>query len=302
MQEFRNSNYEAWIDINKTLIEGELGKIIEDLMPGNSVIEQGIKYSVFNGGKRVRSILCIEIFKACKIFNKKLDKVLPVACAIELTHVNSLIQDDLPCMDNASLRRGKPTTHKKFGEANAILISDALGGLAFDAIFANRKISSSDKMKCYESLSETIGVEGLVGGQALDLMNENAEIDIETLQNIYMMKTGILFVAAGELACIVAKASRKKTDAIRKYTENIGLAFQIIDDILDVKSNEDILGKNIGLDKMKNKTTFPSLIGVEKSIELVNQLTETAIESLKIFGNKAEFLIEFAHRLASRDY
>lgn len=300
MEEVRKSNYDSWIDINRTFIEGELGKIIDDLMPGSSVIEQGVKYSVLNGGKRVRPILCIEIFKACKIFNKKLDKVLPVACAIELTHVNSLIQDDLPCMDNASLRRGKPTTHKKFGESNAILISDALGGLAFDAIFANRKMSSFAKMKCYEALSDAIGIEGLVGGQALDLMNEDTEIDIKTLQKIYRMKTGILFIAAGELACIVAKASKKKTEAIRKYTENIGLAFQIVDDILDINSNEDVLGKDIGGDVMKNKTTFPSLIGIEKSIELVNYLTETAIEALKIFGSKADFLIEFAQRLASR--
>lgn len=283
-----------------SLIENELKKRVYKVSDGQDYITQAMSYSLENGGKRIRPILTLEF---CKLCGGNTEDAMNFACAVEMIHTYSLIHDDLPCMDNDDFRRGKPSCHKVYGEEYALLAGDGLLTLAFEtALLDGNRITAENKIKAVRTLADLVGVNGMVGGQVLDLQAENSTPDFEKIKTIDRLKTGALIKSAVLLGCYAANVnSDEKLKAAEKYAECIGFAFQIVDDILDVTSDTQTLGKPVGSDIKNEKTTYVSLLGIEKSKEIVNQLTKEALESLKIFDSeKTEFLRNFAVSLADR--
>ena len=286
--EIKNKLDEYANTINKDIV-----RYLPQASDGQQSVVNAVEYSLTNGGKRIRPILTIEF---CKMCGGDVQKVLPLAYAVEFVHTYSLIHDDLPCMDDDDLRRGKPTCHKMYGESTALLAGDALLTHAFDLI-CNSDIEDSQKVKAVSLLSQNSGVSGMIGGQVLDLLNENASPNLTTLLSIDKLKTGALISAACILGCIAANASDSQIAAASTFAYYLGIAFQIKDDILDVTGNEKTFGKPIGSDADNGKTTYVSLVGVEQAQENVNKFTKKAIEQLDCFENNgfiknlAEFLI-----------
>ena len=259
-----------------------------------------MRYSLFAGGKRIRPILALASYEACGGNPKD---IVPYATALELIHTYSLIHDDLPSMDNDDLRRGKPTNHKVFGEAMAILAGDALLTEAFLMLSNNPHSSSlklSDLIKIIREVSLASGVHGMVGGQALDIFSENIEPDKDTLNFIHLHKTAALITASVRMGAILANIKEKKLKALTEYGTGIGLAFQIIDDILDIEGNAEELGKTAGSDIKMKKMTYPALCGTEKSRQKAKDLISDAIDSLKIFSSEADQLRKIARYLLKR--
>lgn len=264
------------------------------------VLHEAMRYSLFAGGKRIRPILALASYEACGGNPKD---IVPYATALELIHTYSLIHDDLPSMDNDDLRRGKPTNHKVFGEAMAILAGDALLTEAF-LILSNNLHSSSLKpsnlIKIIREVSLASGVHGMVGGQALDIFSESIEPDKDTLNFIHLHKTAALITASVRMGAILANIKEKKLKALTEYGTGIGLAFQIIDDILDIEGNAEELGKTAGSDIKMKKMTYPALCGTEKSRQKAKDLIADAIDSLKIFSSEADQLRKIARYLLKR--
>ncbi len=264
------------------------------------VLHEAMRYSLFAGGKRIRPILALASYEACGGNPKD---IVPYATALELIHTYSLIHDDLPSMDNDDLRRGKPTNHKVFGEAMAILAGDALLTEAFLMLSNNPHSSSlklSDLIKIIREVSLASGVHGMVGGQALDIFSENIEPDKDTLNFIHLHKTAALITASVRMGAILANIKEKKLKALTEYGTGIGLAFQIIDDILDIEGNAEELGKTAGSDIKMKKMTYPALCGTEKSRQKAKDLISDAIDSLKIFSSEADQLRKIARYLLKR--
>ena len=264
------------------------------------VLHEAMRYSLFAGGKRIRPILALASYEACGGNPKD---IVPYATALELIHTYSLIHDDLPSMDNDDLRRGKPTNHKVFGEAMAILAGDALLTEAFLMLSNNLHSSSlkpSDLIKIIREVSLSSGVHGMVGGQALDIFSENIEPDKDTLNFIHLHKTAALITASVRMGAILANIKEKKLKALTEYGTGIGLAFQIIDDILDIEGNAEELGKTAGSDMKMKKMTYPALCGTEKSRQKAKDLLSDAIDSLKIFSSEADQLRKIARYLLKR--
>ncbi len=285
---------------NISLIE----KSLYDYLPSSDckekVLAQSMKYSLEAGGKRVRPSLVIEFAKLCRADEKK---ALPFACAVEMVHTYSLIHDDLPCMDDDDLRRGKPSNHKVYGEDIALLAGDALLTLAFEIMSSDETAALIGDKACRRGvnvLANYAGAGGMVGGQVIDLISENQSAPVEVLREMDYKKTACLIKASCELGCICANANESLISAASRYGECIGLAFQIVDDILDVTSSDEELGKPVGSDRQNSKSTYVSLLGVEKCRELVNELTNQAVNSLETFGEGAQELKELALRLAHR--
>lgn len=276
----------------KTLINQKLNELFEKGDFEFSELLDAMKYSLNAGGKRIRGVLVLEFSRLC---GGDITDSLPIACAIEMIHTYSLIHDDLPCMDDDDLRRGQPSCHVKFGEATALLAGDALLTMAFNVI-ANSNLSDKQKVLASKELSYSAGAFGMVGGQVMDLKYEGEKIGVDTINKIHALKTSALIKAACRLGCICAD----KTDFFSvadNYAENVGLAFQIVDDILDITSTEEVLGKPINSDSENQKYTYATIYGVKKCREIVAQLTEKAISSL---DDDALFLKEFAVSLKSR--
>ena len=264
------------------------------------VLHEAMRYSLFAGGKRIRPILALASYEACGGNPKD---IVPYATALELIHTYSLIHDDLPSMDNDDLRRGKPTNHKVFGEAMAILAGDALLTEAFLMLSNNPHSSSlkpSNLIKIIREVSLSSGVHGMVGGQALDIFSENIEPDKDTLNFIHLHKTAALITASVRMGAILANIKEKKLKALTEYGTGIGLAFQIIDDILDIEGNAEELGKTAGSDIKMKKMTYPALCGTEKSRQKAKDLLSDAIDSLKIFSSEADQLRKIARYLLKR--
>ena len=264
------------------------------------VLHEAMRYSLFAGGKRIRPILALASYEACGGNPKD---IVPYATALELIHTYSLIHDDLPSMDNDDLRRGKPTNHKVFGEAMAILAGDALLTEAFLMLSNNLHSSSlkpSNLIKIIREVSLSSGVHGMVGGQALDIFSENIEPDKDTLNFIHLHKTAALITASVRMGAILANIKEKKLKALTEYGTGIGLAFQIIDDILDIEGNAEELGKTAGSDMKMKKMTYPALCGTEKSRQKAKDLLSDAIDSLKIFSSEADQLRKIARYLLKR--
>ena len=261
---------------------------------------KSMHYSLTAGGKRVRPMLVLEFAKLC---GGSEESALPFACAVEMIHTYSLIHDDLPCMDNDDMRRGKPTNHKVFGEAQAVLGGDALLTLAFETILSREAVMYNSAEKCVEAgrvLAVCAGAEGMIGGQIIDIESEELDAGIDRLREMDDRKTGALIRAACLLGCISAGADDRLKAAARDYANNIGLAFQIVDDILDVTSDNETLGKPVGSDEQNKKSTYVSCLGIEKCRELVGTLTDKAIESLSVFDGDTSALIQLAEKLRDR--
>ena len=258
-------------------------------------VAEAMKYSLANGGKRLRPVFCLE-FAACCGLEKS--KALDFACAVEYIHTYSLIHDDLPCMDDDDFRRGKPSCHKKFGEATALLAGDALLTHAFELI-ANADLPAEKRIKAVSVLSAKSGVCGMIGGQVIDLKYESECPDLPQILSVHKLKTGALISAACLLGCIAAGASAKQTEAAEKFAYNLGIAFQIKDDILDVIGDSEELGKPIGSDAENNKTTYVSLKGVEEAQSDVEKYTAKALSSLSEFDH-SEFIEILASGLINR--
>lgn len=261
-------------------------------------IYEAMKYSLLAGGKRIRPILAMGV---CEMLGGNADDVLPFACAIECIHTYSLIHDDLPCMDNDDLRRGRPTCHKAFDEATALLAGDALLNRAFE-IMANAAAEPNIIVDIIKTVSALSGDGGMIGGQVVDLDCEGKKIDYDKLLYIHKHKTGDLIKAAALVGAICMKATQTEKDQIAAYAENLGLAFQIKDDILDNIGDEKLLGKPTGSDEENEKSTFVSLMGIEKAEEELLRTTTAAKAALNIFGDKNRFLISLADYLLERNY
>lgn len=263
---------------------------------GLSVMLDAMAYSLGNGGKRIRPMLALEF---CRVCGGDYKAAMPLAIGLEMVHTYSLIHDDLPCMDNDDMRRGKPSSHKVFGEANALLAGDALLTLAFETVLS-ADISADKKANAALELAKAAGVSGMIGGQVMDLANEEKAASLDEIKTTERLKTGALIKAAAAMGCIAAGATHEQINAAQTYCENIGLAFQIVDDILDVTSDEETLGKPIGSDSENGKSTFVSLLGLEDSAQYARELTARAKAALDIFGGEGEFLSELADRLSER--
>lgn len=263
-----------------------------------SSIADAMDYSLEAGGKRIRPVLVLAF---CHMCGGDYKKAAAPAAAIEMIHTFSLIHDDLPCMDDDDFRRGKPSCHKQFGEACAVLSGDALAIRAFQ-IIAESDLKDKVKVKLIKEIACSSGVEGMIGGQIIDMENEQrSEISEENLRIMYALKTGMLIKTSCVMGCIAADATDEQIKNAQEYANCLGLAFQIIDDILDVTGDEEILGKPIGSDAEENKTTFVTLYGIDRAKEEAAKLTEKAMEILNKFDNN-EFLKELTKYLLNRNY
>jgi geranylgeranyl diphosphate synthase, type II len=266
-----------------------------------SILFEAMTYSLFAGGKRIRPILALASYEACGGDPKN---ILPQASALELVHTYSLIHDDLPAMDNDDLRRGKPTSHKVFGEAIAILAGDALLTEAFSMMTsmrnANFKLQNSSVLEVIREVSIASGCYGMVGGQAQDILSENSKPDGETLEFIHLHKTAALIKASVKMGPILAGGKRSILEALTIYGGHIGLAFQVVDDVLDVEGTTEELGKTAGSDLKKKKLTYPAIYGTEKARQKAGDLVRMAIDSLKPFLSEADPLREIALYLLKR--
>jgi geranylgeranyl diphosphate synthase type II len=271
------------------------------LMPGENTrpltIHQAMRYSVQAGGKRVRPILCLE---SARIFSADVNPVLPVACALEFIHTYSLIHDDLPALDNDDLRRGKPTCHKKFNEATAILAGDALLTLAFETL-ANAPIEPARRVAILSHVAASAGtVKGMVGGQVADIEAEGRTIAPAELEYIHRSKTAALIRASVVAGAIGGGADDQDVERLKSFGETIGWAFQVVDDILDVEESSASLGKTAGKDVAQKKATYPSIYGLEKSRQFAKELEDRAMAEIEPYGERASRLRELAEMIVHR--
>lgn len=284
-----------------SMIENSLHLCLPEEGQGQELLFQAMAYSLENGGKRIRPILTLAFCEAC---GEDPRAALPFACAVEMIHTYSLIHDDLPCMDNDAMRRGKPACHIQFGEANALLTGDALLTLAFETMLDQQTgypVDAQRIVKASAVLARAAGGQGMIGGQVIDLSSEGARIPLDTLKVMDSLKTGALIDAAARMGCVIAGAEDAVCKAASLYSSCIGLAFQIVDDILDVTGSSEVLGKPAGSDRENEKSTYVSLLGLDASRRLVTELTATARETLSVFGDGATFLLELTERLATRE-
>src|SRR6202165_374555 len=290
-------NLPAFFEQDRAAVDAALSR----LMPGETAqppsIHLAMRYSVQAGGKRVRPILCLE---SARIFSADVTPVLPVACALEFIHTYSLIHDDLPALDNDDLRRGKPTCHKKFGEATAILAGDALLTLAFETIGKTPVEPARSVAMVTEVASAAGTVNGMVGGQVADLEAEGHRIAPEMLEYIHRSKTAALIRASVATGALCGGAGTEDVARLRRFGESIGWAFQVTDDILDVEESSAALGKTAGKDIAQQKATYPAVFGVAQSHEIAAKLADDAIAQLDSFGERASRLRSLAEFLVHR--
>lgn len=288
----------AYIKEQAFQISNRLNTLMYENMP--CVVSNAMKYSVENGGKRIRPFLSLEFAKAC---GGNIDTAIDFGCAVEMIHTYSLIHDDLPCMDNDDMRRGKPSCHIAFGEDNALLAGDALLTNAFYILSTATGVPAENNVAAVKYLSQFAGINGMVGGQVLDLQFEEASPNPKDILEMYSLKTCALIKAACVLGCLSSfeyKSSDIESACI--YAENLGLAFQIQDDILDITSDETTLGKPVGSDEKNDKSTIVKFYGLEKAKELVNDYTQKAIGALDGIDGDTSVLKDFALYMANRTY
>ncbi|MDO9529910.1 MAG: polyprenyl synthetase family protein [Syntrophales bacterium] len=289
-----------YLKARKNIVDEALDRYLpgEDTFP--STIFKSVRYSVFAGGKRLRPILCMASAEAV---GGNIETVLPVACALELIHTYSLIHDDLPVIDDDDYRRGKPTNHKVFGEDIAILAGDALLTEAFRLMSKREFVGETppDRLLAVISdISEAAGFLGMVGGQVVDVQSEGKEVGEETLDYIHTHKTGAMITTSVRAGAVLSGAGKNEIDALSDYGRNIGLAFQIADDILDVEGDQETLGKDIGSDRSRGKVTFPALFGLEASRKKARELVDNALSDIAQFDSRAEPLRMIAKYIIER--
>ena len=283
-------NFKKYLENKKNIIDKALDEYLPPEEKSPSIIHKAMRYSVFSGGKRIRPILT---FAVAELFGKDTENVIKAACGIELIHTFSLIHDDLPCIDNDDFRRGKPSNHKVFGEAIALLAGDALLVSGFDLIIKNSEVKEIKKqsiLKLIKEISFYIGTENMLGGQVEDINLKNEDIKKEDLYNLYMKKTAALICLSIRAGAILSGANQKQLEALTKYGENIGLAFQIIDDMLDIMQDQRDIGK----------PNYANKYGIKESKSESEKLIKEAKDSLKIFNHKTETLRSLADYLLTR--
>ncbi|MEO2069252.1 MAG: polyprenyl synthetase family protein [Desulfurobacteriaceae bacterium] len=290
----------AYLKERKELIDNELLKYLPSFPEFGKKLYEAVSYSLTVGGKRLRPILCLA---GCEAVGGNFEDAIVPACAIEMIHTYSLVHDDLPAMDNDTLRRGHPTTWVKFGEATAVLAGDALLNRAFE-VLANWDFDCERKVKVIQEISEASGMLGMVLGQQCDLDAENRnDVSLEELLFMHKNKTGRLITASVVAGAITGGGKEEEIEALRTYGNSIGLAFQIIDDVLDVVGDQEKLGKNVGSDIEKGKTTFVTFFGVDGAKKKAREEVEKAIASLEIFPReKVEPLVKIAEFIVEREY
>ena len=280
----------------RRMVEEYLQKCFtEQNVPYRTLLD-AMSYSLLAGGKRIRPILTLEF---CRLCGGDAEKALPVACGVEMLHTYSLIHDDLPCMDNDDLRRGKPTNHKVYGECTATLAGDALQAAAFASVLS-AGLSDSARAKAAAFLAEAAGPDGICGGQQIDMEWEGRALSEQELMAIHSRKTAALLRGACLMGVAAASGTEEQERAAAAYADEIGLAFQIRDDVLDVIGDEKTIGKPVGSDAREEKRTFVALYGIEECMALVRSHTERAKAALAAFGDRAEFLKALADMLAER--
>ncbi|MCK5706747.1 MAG: polyprenyl synthetase family protein [Candidatus Aureabacteria bacterium] len=287
-------DFKTFLNKKKEKINTALEKYLPERSPYPEDINKAMRYSLFAGGKRIRPILCLEV---CSVVGGDEEEALLCACALEMIHTYSLIHDDLPCMDDDDLRRGKPTCHKVFGEAIALLAGDALLTHAFHLI---TKTDSSETLRIVNEISDLVGAGGLIGGQVADMVGSSSLNDKSLLQYIHLNKTAKLIIASVRSGAIIGGASRTDILNLTVFAENLGIAFQISDDILDVTGCKEDLGKSPGKDEKEGKITYPSVYGLERSKELLNQKVKTASDILTSYGRRAAFLYALTKYIGKR--
>jgi geranylgeranyl diphosphate synthase type II len=260
---------------------------------------EALSYSLLGGGKRIRPLLVYAAAQAVSEINSDCDLA---ASAVEMIHAYSLIHDDLPAMDDDDLRRGKPTCHKAFNEATAILAGDALQALAFEQLTQLQHTDPNTALTMINLLAKAAGAAGMVGGQAIDLMSVNKQLSLPELETMHRYKTGAMIEVSVVLGALCAGATQAQQDALIRYSQAIGLAFQVQDDILDVESSTTTLGKRQGADIALNKPTYTSLLGLEQAKQKASELLQISIDTLEIFDGKAKQLQAIAHYIVSRSF
>ena len=294
-----NTEFEKY---NK-VISTHLLDFLPEIDKKSATLLESMQYSLEAGGKHIRPIL---LLATCDLLGGDISQALPYACAIEYIHTYSLIHDDLPAMDDDDLRRGKPTNHKVYGEAMAILAGDGLLSSAFEAItkdmllYLDKPAELKKRIQASSVIAKGCGCRGMIGGQVADIEAEGKIISSELLDYIHVNKTASLIESAISAGAYLGAANADQRNNLSIYGENIGLAFQIVDDILDATGDADTIGKNAGQDVLLGKATFPALHGIDKSIERLKELTNKAIKALEPFGDKALFLADIANYLAER--
>jgi geranylgeranyl diphosphate synthase, type II len=286
-----------FFEADRALIERALERLVPTVETRPPSIHRAMRHSVFAGGKRVRPILALE---AARIFTDDVEPAVPVGCAIEFIHTYSLIHDDLPALDNDDLRRGKPTCHKAFGEAHAILAGDALLTLAFETL-AGTALEAQRAVRVIAEVAAAAGtVRGMVGGQVADLEAEGQPVDAAGLEYIHRSKTAALIRAAVVAGALAGGAGDADAERLRNFGERVGWAFQVVDDILDVEETSAALGKTAGKDQTQKKATYPALYGLEESRKIAADLVTEAMRELECYGDRAENLRQLGEFLVAR--
>ena len=291
--DFYKEFQERIVEVNKAL-----DKFNEEKENPQNTIYKAMNYSLHAGGKRVRPVIMLAV---AELMGASRESVMPFACAVEMIHTYSLIHDDLPCMDDDDLRRGKPTNHKVYGEAMAVLAGDALLNKAFEVILKNSQVSPNMTLAAMSEIATAAGTEGMIGGQVIDIESEGKQIDAVTLMTLHLHKTAALIMTSARVGALLGGGGREDLNAMEEFTRYLGIAFQIKDDILDVIGNEETLGKKVGVDAQHKKSTFVSIYGIEQSQNMLNDYTQKAINTLLPYGEKAEFLIELSKFLLERE-
>ena len=286
-----------FFESDRAAIEAALERFLPPVDIQPSSIHEAMRYSVFAGGKRLRPIMCIE---SARMFSDPPDAAIPVACAFEFIHTYSLIHDDLPALDNDDLRRGKPTCHKKFGEAIAILAGDALLTLAFETL-AKSSIEPQRGIQIVSEVARAAGtVHGMIGGQVADLEAERKPIELMALEFIHRSKTAALIRTSIVAGAIAGGAEEQDVERLRSFGEYIGWAFQVVDDILDVEESSAALGKTAGKDQAQQKATYPALLGLERSREVATELASKALSELDFYDARGDRLRQLGEFLVAR--
>ena len=298
---FQESDFDltTYLNDKKELINSELDKIFKNFA-SSSVLLNAMRHSLMAGGKRIRPVLCLA---ATEAVGGKLESALPAACALEMIHTYSLIHDDLPAMDDDELRRGKPTCHVAFDEATAILAGDALLTLAFQKLSSPLNIKESQALvwlNVIHVIANAAGHKGMIDGQMQDIISEGTLLSLYDLENMHALKTGALIEASIFCGAILGNGTRKHIKQLRIYAKNIGLAFQITDDILNVEGNPAVMGKAIGTDKNRKKSTYPLILGLKESKQLTANIVNNALKAIEIFDNKADPLRAVARYIIKR--
>lgn len=292
------SDFLAWAKVKQQRIE----EVLEEVLPPDNqapyTLHSAMRYSALGGGKRVRALLC---YAAAELCNTDIAIADAAASAVELIHAYSLVHDDMPCMDNDDLRRGKPSCHKQYDDATALLVGDALQSLAFDVLSTPQLCANANQqISMLNILAKAAGSSGMAGGQAIDLNAVGKALTQQELETMHQLKTGALIQAAALLGA--SSGSLEQISAVHTYAENIGLAFQVIDDILDIEADTGTLGKTAGKDANNNKPTYVTILGLDVAKNLANQLHETAINVLTPFGSQALRLHELSSFITQRSF